>query len=300
VTFRYAPELEPVLEDASMRIEAGEHVGIVGRTGAGKSTLVSLIPRFYDPECGAVRIDGIDVRDMQLASLRQQVSLVLQDPVLFHGSVYDNISYGNPEAPLERVLQVADLAHVTEFLDRLPNGIDTTVGERGATLSGGQRQRIAVARAMLADAPILILDEPTTGLDHDSEAMVLDGLALLSRGRTTIVISHHEAALRDVTRVVHVADHGLVESPRPGELTSGVRARVNNLQEVADAVVDRTFTEVSTGYSPDEVDAHLVKVSEQLRLSAEREEALLAELEMHRAILMESAADLTNTIAHDD
>jgi ABC-type multidrug transport system fused ATPase/permease subunit len=283
-----------------MHIEAGEHVGIVGRTGAGKSTLVSLIPRFYDPECGAVVIDGMDVRDMELASLRQQVSLVLQDPVLFHGSVRDNISYGNPGASIDRVLQVADLAHVSEFLDRLPNGIDTTVGERGATLSGGQRQRIAVARAMLADAPILILDEPTTGLDHDSEAMVLDGLALLSRDRTTIVISHHEAALRDVTRVVHVDDHRLVERPRPRELTLESRARVSDLHQLADAVADRNFTEVSAGYAPDEVDEYLVTVSDQLRLSAEREEALQAELEMHRAILMESAPDLTNTILSDD
>jgi subfamily B ATP-binding cassette protein MsbA len=293
VTFRYAPELDPVLVGASMRLEAGEHVGIVGRTGAGKSTLVSLIPRFYDPESGTVLIDGIDVRDMAIASVRQQVSLVLQDPVLFHGSVYDNISYGDPEASPERVLQAADLAHVTEFLDRLPNGIDTTVGERGATLSGGQRQRIAIARAMLADAPILILDEPTTGLDHASEAMVLDGLAMLSRGRTTIVISHHEAALRDVTRVIHVEDHRLVEQPLQRISANGSVARVDDLNRLADEVAGRRFTEAYEGYAPAEVKEYLVEVSERLRQSAQREEALQADLEMYRAVLLPSDADST-------
>src|SRR5262249_1709964 len=212
VTFRYAPDLEPVLQDASLRIEPGERIGVVGRTGAGKSTLVSLVPRFYDPEGGALLIDGVDVREFDLASLRRQVSLVMQEPVLFYGSILDNIRYGDPDASIERVWDVADAAHVTEFVERLPDGIDTELGERGATLSGGQRQRIAVARAMLADAPILILDEPTTGLDRKSERLVLDGLARLSEGRTTIVISHHEAALRDVSRVVHVVDHHLIES----------------------------------------------------------------------------------------
>src|SRR5439155_11002340 len=150
-------------------------------------------------------------RDLDLATLRQQVSLVLQDAVIFHGTVADNIRYADPEASDERVMEVAEAAHVTEFLDRLPNGLDTIVGERGATLSGGQRQRICVARAMLADAPILILDEPTTGLDHESENFVLDGLAQLSRDRTTIVISHYEHALRDVNRIVHIANGHLTE-----------------------------------------------------------------------------------------
>lgn len=211
VTFRYSPDLEPVLRDASLVVEPGEHVGIVGRTGAGKSTLMSLIPRFYDPESGAILIDGHDIRDFELASLRRQISLVLQEPVLFYGSILENIQYGDPAASMDRILEVAEAAHVTEFLARLPHGIDTMLGERGATLSGGQRQRIAVARAMLADAPILILDEATSGLDRDSEEYVLDGLARLSAGRTTFVISHHSAALRDVTRVVTVDDGYLIE-----------------------------------------------------------------------------------------
>jgi ATP-binding cassette subfamily B protein len=213
VTFRYQPDLPPVLEHASFRIAAGERVGIVGRTGAGKSTLMSLIPRFYDPQDGTILLDGTDVRTLDLASLRRQVSLVLQEPALFFGTIFSNIHYGDPDAPPERVWACADAAHVTEFLDRLPLGIETEIGERGTTLSGGQRQRISIARAMLADAPILILDEPTTGLDHESEALVLDGLERLSRGRTTLVISHQEAALRDVTRILSVAAHHIAELP---------------------------------------------------------------------------------------
>jgi ATP-binding cassette, subfamily B, bacterial len=216
VTFRYRPEFPAVLEHATLHIAPGERVGIVGRTGVGKSTLISLIPRFYDPQEGAVLIDGIDVRDLALTDLRTQVGIVLQEPVLFFGSILDNIRYGDVNAPMDRVWECVRAAHVDEFLDRLPQGIDTPVSERGSTLSGGQRQRIAVARTMLADAPILILDEPTTGLDRKSEAFVLDGLERLSQGRTTIVISHHEPVLRNVSRVIHVVDGHLVEG-EPGD-----------------------------------------------------------------------------------
>jgi ATP-binding cassette, subfamily B, bacterial len=216
VTFRYLPELPPVLEHATLHIAPGERVGIVGRTGVGKSTLISLIPRFYDPQDGTVLMDGVNVRDLELTELRRQVSIVLQEPMLFFGSILDNIRYGDVDAPMERVWECVRAAHVDEFLDRLPNGIDTSVSERGSTLSGGQRQRIAVARAMLADAPILILDEPTTGLDRKSEAFVLDGLERLSKGRTTFVISHHEPVLRNVSRVIHVVDGRLVEG-EPGD-----------------------------------------------------------------------------------
>jgi subfamily B ATP-binding cassette protein MsbA len=211
VTFRYEPGLEPVLEHASLTVQPGEHVGIVGRTGAGKSTLVSLIPRFYDPDSGGVYIDGTDIREFTLPSVRQQISLVLQDAVIFRGTILDNIRYGDPEAPIEKVWDMVKAAHVDEFLGRLPDGIETVVGERGTTLSGGQRQRIAIARAMLADAPILILDEPTTGLDGEAEALVLDGLERLSQNRTAIVISHQKTTLRDVTRTVRVVDGGLRE-----------------------------------------------------------------------------------------
>jgi subfamily B ATP-binding cassette protein MsbA len=211
VTFRHTAELAPVLRDVSFSVAAGERVGIVGRTGAGKSTLVSLISRFGDPEEGAVMIDGNDVRDFRLASLRRQVSYVLQEPVLFSGSILDNIRYGDPAAPDERVMEVVEAAHVQEFLDELPDGILTRLSERGSTLSGGQRQRIAIARAMLNDAPILILDEPTTGLDVESERLVLDGLARLSQGKTTFVISHHDSTLEGIDKILRVLDHSVIE-----------------------------------------------------------------------------------------
>lgn len=211
VTFSYQPDLEPVLENASFTVHPGERVGVIGRTGAGKSTLMSLIPRFYDPQQGSVLVDGVDVRTVDLGSLRRQISLVLQEPALFFGTIFSNIHYGDPTAPSDRVWECAEAAHVAEFLVGLPDGINTVIGERGATLSGGQRQRISIARAMLADAPILILDEPTTGLDKESEVLVLDGLHRLSRGRTTLVISHQPTALRDVTRLLHVDGRHITE-----------------------------------------------------------------------------------------
>ncbi len=214
VTFSYQPDLEPVLENASFTVRPGERVGVIGRTGAGKSTLMSLIPRFYDPQQGTVLVDGVDVRTIDLGSLRRQISLVLQEPALFFGTIFSNIHYGDPTAPPDRVWECAEAAHVAEFLKGLPDGINTVIGERGATLSGGQRQRISIARAMLADAPILILDEPTTGLDKESEVLVLDGLHRLSRGRTTLVISHQPTALRDVTRLLHVDGRHITERDR--------------------------------------------------------------------------------------
>jgi subfamily B ATP-binding cassette protein MsbA len=211
VTFRYLPDRAPVLEHVSLRVEAGERVGVVGATGAGKSTFLSLVSRFYDPESGAVLVDGIDVRDLRLSSLRSQVSLVLQEPILFHGSILDNIRYGAPNATVDAVLEVAEAAHVTEFLDELPDGLFTDIGERGASLSGGQRQRIAIARALLLRAPIVILDEPTTGLDAVSERLVLDGLTRLSAGRTTFVISHRAAPLVGVDRTIRVSGRRATE-----------------------------------------------------------------------------------------
>src|SRR5262249_37969455 len=150
-----------VLRQVNLRVTAGEKIGIVGRSGAGKSTLMSLIPRFYDPAEGAVLVDGTDVRAFRVASVRKQVSLVRQEPVLLHGTIMDNILYGNPAASVADVERVAEAAHVMEFARKLPDGLMTRIGERGASLSGGQRQRITIARAMLADASILILDEPT-------------------------------------------------------------------------------------------------------------------------------------------
>ena len=285
VTFRYRPELPFVLEHAYLHVEPGEKVGVIGRTGAGKSTLGGLIPRFYDPETGAVLIDGVDVRDLDLKALRKQVSIVLQEPVMFFGSILDNIRYGDVDAPMERVWECVEAAHVSEFLERLPNGLDTPVSERGSTLSGGQRQRIAIARAMLADAPILILDEPTTGLDRRSEELVLDGLERLASGRTTIVISHHDPALRGVSRLIHVVDGHLVEGLPLADEAAPTRAEMEpyelSLDAAADEVEEHTFSRGPDGYTTHEVDGFLSQLSAKLRVSSRRERALRAALEEH-------------------
>ncbi|GAC1401018.1 MAG: ABC transporter ATP-binding protein [Chloroflexota bacterium] len=208
VWFGYSPD-KPVLHDMSFDIRAGSVVAFVGPTGCGKTTTVSMIPRFYDPTTGVVRIDGEDIRNFTLRSLRRQISLVLQESVLFHGTIADNIMYGNPYATGEDIKRASAEANATEFIDQLPEGYDTVVGERGATLSGGQRQRIAIARALIRDAPILILDEPTVGLDAETEGLVLQALERLIASRTTIMIAHHLSTIQRADAIV-VIDHGQV------------------------------------------------------------------------------------------
>jgi ATP-binding cassette, subfamily B, bacterial len=217
VTFRYSRDGHPVLRHANLQVSPGERIGIMGRSGGGKSTLVSLIPRFYDPQEGAVLLDGTDVREFTLASLRNQVSLVLQEPILFYGSLLDNIRYGDPSASMGRVREVVEDANVEEFLDQVPGGILGHIGERGVTLSGGQRQRIVIARAMLRDAPIVILDEPTTGLDQATEQLALEALDRLTEGRTTFIISHHPQVLAGVNRLLSI-EHG---QPREASVPAG-------------------------------------------------------------------------------
>jgi subfamily B ATP-binding cassette protein MsbA len=195
VSFHYEPEA-PVLRDVTFRIEPGQTVALVGPTGAGKTTIVSLIPRFYDPSSGVVRIDGQDVRQFTQKSLRQQISFVLQETLLFHGPVWNNIAYGKPGASRQEIYRAAELANAREFIDRLPQGYDTVVGERGVTLSGGQRQRIAIARAVIRNTPILILDEPSTGLDAESEKLVFEALDRLMEGKTSIVIAHRLSTIQ--------------------------------------------------------------------------------------------------------
>jgi ABC-type multidrug transport system fused ATPase/permease subunit len=211
---RYGPDRPPVLTNATLRIEPGETIGIVGRSGAGKSTLVGLVPRFHDPEHGLVLLDGVDVRDLRLAWLRRQISLVLQEPVIFHGSILDNVRYGDPEASDERVAAAVEAANLLEFVNHLPDGLLTQVGERGVALSGGERQRIAIARAILRDSPILLLDEPTTGLDLENERQVLEALRLATEGRTTLIISHHWAVLRHANRFIQIENGCLTEVSR--------------------------------------------------------------------------------------
>ena len=174
----------PVLKDVSFKIKPGEFVGVVGPTGSGKSTIVSLIPRFYDVQSGAIRIDGNDIRDYKLDALRHQIGYVLQETVLFRGTILENIAFGRPSATREEIVEAAKLANADEFISRMPKGYDTMVGERGSTLSGGQRQRIGIARVMVRNSPILLLDEPTAALDSESEKLVIDALERLMKGRT--------------------------------------------------------------------------------------------------------------------
>ncbi|MGC2112417.1 MAG: ABC transporter ATP-binding protein, partial [Candidatus Korobacteraceae bacterium] len=208
VAFGYSADT-PVLKDVSFKIEPGSMVGIVGPTGSGKSTIVSLIPRFYDPTNGAVRIDGRDVRDYKVNPLREQIGYVLQDTVLFRGTILENIAFGRPNATRDEIVQAAQLANADEFISRMPKGYDTMVGERGSTLSGGQRQRIGIARVMVRNSPILLLDEPTAALDSESEKLVIEALERLMKGRTVITIAHRLSTIRDADKII-VIDAGVV------------------------------------------------------------------------------------------
>lgn len=231
VSFGYDPD-RPVLHDVSFEVEPGCVVALVGPTGSGKTTTVGMIPRFYDPTAGTVRIDGVDVRTFTVHSLRAQVSLVLQEPVLFTGSIFDNIAYGNPNASASEIYAAAQAANAMEFIRRLPDHWDTLVGERGATLSGGQRQRIAIARAIVRDAPILILDEPTVGLDPEAEALVLEALGRLMANRTTLVIAHHLSTVQRAHSIV-VLQHGRVRETGPHHdllRQGGLYARLYEMQ----------------------------------------------------------------------
>ncbi|MCP4640046.1 MAG: ABC transporter ATP-binding protein [bacterium] len=200
---------DPVLREVSLRVQPGESVAFVGRSGAGKSTLVNLVPRFYDVGTGVVRIDGHDVRDLRVHSLRENIGIVLQDSILFSGSIRENILYGRHSATEHEMIEAAHMAHVHEFVDALPDGYDTVVGERGVTLSGGQKQRVSIARAFLRDPRILILDEATSNLDSGSEHIIQDALNELMRGRTTLVIAHRLSTIVDCDRVV-VLEHGRI------------------------------------------------------------------------------------------
>jgi subfamily B ATP-binding cassette protein MsbA len=231
VTFAYAPD-RPALVDVSLNIPVGSVAAFVGPTGAGKTTLINLIARFYDPQSGRVLIDGEDVRSFYQESLRERISFVLQDTLLFRAPVWQNIAYGKPEATTREIVRAAQLANADGFIRELPDGYNTMVGERGVTLSGGQQRRLAIARAIIRDAPILILDEPLTGLDAASESLVLDALRQLMRGKTTIIIAHNLSTVQHAD-MIFVVDHGRV--CERGTHTSlieagGVYARLYELQ----------------------------------------------------------------------
>jgi subfamily B ATP-binding cassette protein MsbA len=217
VAFGYNADT-PVLKDVCFKIEPGQMVGIVGPTGSGKSTVVSLIPRFYDPTKGAVKIDGRDVRDYAVNPLREQIGYVLQDTVLFRGTILENIAFGRPNATREEIVDAARMANADEFISRMPKGYDTAVGERGSTLSGGQRQRLGIARVMVRNSPILLLDEPTAALDSEAEKLVIEALERLMKDRTVITIAHRLATIRNADKII-VIDGGMVaESGNHDEL----------------------------------------------------------------------------------
>ena len=210
VSFSY-PRRAGTLKDISFEVQAGQAVAIVGPTGAGKSTLVSLIPRFYDPQQGRILLDGAEIRTLTLKSLRQQISLVLQEPLLFSGSIAENIRYGRLEAGMDEVIEAAKAANAHDFIMALPKRYETELGERGSQLSGGERQRIAVARAFMKDAPILILDEPTSSIDSKTEAVILEALDRLMLGRTTFLIAHRLSTIRNVDLILVMHHGALIE-----------------------------------------------------------------------------------------
>ncbi|MGI6128141.1 MAG: ABC transporter ATP-binding protein [Planifilum sp.] len=231
VYFQYDPD-HPVLEDIHFSIKAGETVAFVGPSGAGKTTICSLIPRFYDVDRGRITIDNMDVRDLTKRSLRSQIGIVQQDVFLFTGTIRENIAYGKLDATEEEIREAARRAHLESFIDTLPDGYDTQVGERGLKLSGGQKQRIAIARTFLKNPPILILDEATSALDTESEKLIQAALHELSEERTTLVIAHRLATIRNADRIIVVTKDGIAEQGSYDELLErgGVFARLHRIQ----------------------------------------------------------------------
>jgi ABC-type multidrug transport system fused ATPase/permease subunit len=239
VSFAYNPEA-PVISNFNLTINPGKRIGICGPTGSGKSTLISLIARFYDPTAGRLLIDDTDITDFTLDGLRSQIGFVLQDTVLFYGSIQENIAYGRPEATEEEIVEAAKLANAHEFIEKMPHGYNTLVGERGITLSGGQRQRIGIARAVVRNSPILILDEPTASLDTESEKIVMEALEKLMEGRTVITIAHRLSTIRDADKII-VLDSGLIaEQGTHDELMNmgQMYAQLCNMQKWSDHGVE--------------------------------------------------------------
>jgi subfamily B ATP-binding cassette protein MsbA len=232
VDFAYK-ENEPVLRDVNIHVEPGTMMALVGPTGAGKTTVINLVARFYDPSSGIVKIDGTDIREFTQKSLRSQISFVLQDTVLFSGTIWDNIAYGCPDASQAQIYKAAQAANAMEFIDKLPEKFNTAVGERGVTLSGGQRQRLAIARAIIRQSPILILDEPTSGLDSESEQLVVEALDHLMEGKTSVVIAHRLTTIRRASKIYVIENGGVAESGTHEELLQredGVYRKLHDIQ----------------------------------------------------------------------
>jgi subfamily B ATP-binding cassette protein MsbA len=231
VSFSYDDKIQ-VLKDVSFEIQTGQVAAIVGPSGVGKTTIISLIPRLYDPQSGTIKIDGVDIRRYKLKSLREQISFVLQETLLFRTSVWENIAYGKPDASPDQIIRAAKEANAHEFIVQLPEGYGTMVGERGVTLSGGQRQRIAIARAIVRNTPILVLDEPTTGLDSSSEQAVIEALERLMKGKTCVVVAHHLSTIRHADVIFVVKESELVEQGTHDQLLAagGLYAELYRIQ----------------------------------------------------------------------
>ncbi len=217
VSFSYDPK-KPILKHISVTIKPGDRVGIVGSTGAGKSTFLNLINRFYDPQMGSIELDGIDIKNYKISDYRSQFGIVLQEPVLFSTTIAENIRYGNPEATDEEVIAAAKAANAHEFISNLTDGYEAQVGERGMQLSGGERQRISLARAFIKNAPVLILDEPTSSLDIKTEALVMDAMERLMKNRTSFMISHRWDTLKNCSQVLHIENGELVDIINDGQM----------------------------------------------------------------------------------
>ncbi|NLN70783.1 MAG: ABC transporter ATP-binding protein [Chloroflexi bacterium] len=232
VSFSYNSN-DIVLQSINLHIPASHVVALVGPTGVGKSTLVSLIPRFYDVNSGSIKLDGIDIRDFKVEKLRKNISIVLQDVFLFHGTVRENILFGNPKASDEEVIKAAEIANAYEFINDMPEGFDTVIGERGVKLSGGQRQRISIARAVLKNTPILILDEATSSVDTETELLIQQALERLMKGRTTIIIAHRLSTIRNADQIVVLQGDTIIEQGRHQELIAinGLYKRLYTVQE---------------------------------------------------------------------
>ena len=232
VSFQYEENTEKVLNHISLNVPAGAYMALVGSSGAGKSTLCSLIPRFYDVTGGAVKIDGKDVRDLTLKSLRDHIGIVQQDVYLFVGTVFDNIRYGKPDATREEVIEAAKNANAHDFIMSLPNGYETDIGQRGIKLSGGQKQRLSIARVFLKNPPILIFDEATSALDNESEKVVQDSLEKLAKNRTTFVIAHRLSTIKNAEKIIVLSEDGIEESGTHEELMDrkGTYEKLYNMQ----------------------------------------------------------------------
>lgn len=231
VGFRYSIG-DTILEDVNLNIAPGTVVALVGPTGVGKTTLANLIPRFYDVCEGSITLDGYDIRDLTIKSIRQQISIVLQDIFLFHGSARENILFGRKDATNEEMIHAAKIANAHDFITQLPDGYDTMLGERGVRLSGGQKQRMAIARAVLKDAPILILDEATSSVDTETELLIQQALEQLMIGKTVVVIAHRLSTIRSADLIVVLEDKGIVEMGTHEELIvlNGLYRRLNDVQ----------------------------------------------------------------------